>query len=617
MKSRWLLCVGALCAFSAAVGAFINPSFTPIDLVEQSESILLLEFTEVKDSGEVTAAVREALKGESEQTELTIDLLAGAFEAQGRGVMELIKQGNRQGMLFAGSYSEGEAGMGFAAGPAGYLHVGGYWAVLAQWEDIWEMEKTDPRMLGTWAGSTDMLLRAVRYIMEDPEATVPVVSGVSWAPEVLVAQTEGQVSEVAPIDLDLDGGTALFLAGSAGDRLFRYSDDGMAEITDALGLDSTSRLFAWGDFNGDDRLDLISWDGAALSLHARQADGTFAASPLDAGGALEDGCLSLQAVGTADGRTVLVAGTPGMPMLLTPSADGLDVRPLAEGEIPSDDLGEAGECFVADFDGDAVPDALQLWARGGLFYKGAADGTFAAPIRTDAATGGGRHGAALGDYDADGLLDVAVAGEVRNRIWQNQGEGRFAEMIDQSGEIAYIAKAGGVDADTGDFNNDGRQDILITYGTRMPPHPFFNRGFRSFGHARMVDLAQQKLLPQAGEGQQAACLGDFNGDGALDMVLVLKNGEVWMFPRQVEGGPALAVRPRLPAESAFSGPVNVLAWHFDRALGAWPLRVGEAPPLVGVPEAGLVMLRWQRPGGERQQREVIVEDGPVGVVLGD
>ena len=44
----------------------------------------------------------------------------------------------------------------------------------------WEMEKIDEKMLGTFSGGTDMLLRCITYVMTDPSAEVPVEEKVDW-----------------------------------------------------------------------------------------------------------------------------------------------------------------------------------------------------------------------------------------------------------------------------------------------------------------------------------------------------------------------------------------------------------------------------------------------------
>ena len=182
-----------------------------------------------------------------------------------------------------------------------------------------------------------------------------------------------------------------------------------------------------------------------------------------------------------------------------------------------------------------------------------------------------------------------------------------------SGEIPYISKPEGLDCATGDFNNDGRQDIFIAYQS-MAPQLFFNRGFRSFGHARDVDLSMQDQLKASHEGQLAGCLGDFNGSGAMDMALALKDGDIWMVPRKIDG-PVRSVTVALDNNSASAGAVVVTAKYFDRSLGAMVVRAGQ-PVFFGASGPGAVTLTWQLPGGEPQTKEVKVENKPVRFVIG-
>jgi hypothetical protein len=256
---------------------------------------------------------------------------------------------------------------------------------------------------------------------------------------------------------------------------------------------------------------------------------------------------------------------------------------------------------------------LRIFDRGGMFYKGQGGGKFADPVATNTGKGPGRYAMCLGDYDHDGKLDVFFTAEDRTRLYQNQGGGKFDELVSLSGEIPYISKPEGVACDTGDFNNDGRQDIFIGY-YRMGPQLFFNRGFRSFGHARDVDLSMQNQLEASHEGQQAGCLGDFTGSGAIDMALALKDGEVWLMPRKLDG-PARGVTVALAPDGAAKGPVLVTAKYFERDLGAKVVRPG-MPVFFGVPDPGAVTVSWQVPGGEQQERELAVENAAIRTVIG-
>jgi hypothetical protein len=149
----------------------------------------------------------------------------------------------------------------------------------------------------------------------------------------------------------------------------------------------------------------------------------------------------------------------------------------------------------------------------------------------------------------------------------------------------------------------------------MAPQVFFNRGFRSTGHAHALDLAERELLPQADAGQQAGCLADLNGDGAQDMVIVLSNGEGWIFYREVMDVLGLAARAVLPVGGDYAGPVTVVGWTYDRCLGARNVVPGTGEGFLGQIEAGPCKLTWRFPGGKPRQRETVVENEAVRVIL--
>jgi hypothetical protein len=211
----------------------------------------------------------------------------------------------------------------------------------------------------------------------------------------------------------------------------------------------------------------------------------------------------------------------------------------------------------------------------------------------------------VGDYDHDGLLDVFVAGEAGCGIWQNRGRLKFEEALEQSGEAAYITKPAAFGGVTCDINNDGRQDFLVSY-TRSAPQLFFNRGFRSFGHAHGVDLHEKALLAKASKGTSAGVVADFDGDGAQDMIVVLPDGEAWAFFRKVAGGSALSLSVALPADGTVTGPVSVTGWQGKRCLGTWNVVRGTSEAFFAPETKGPVTLRWTMPGGKAQEKKVVV-----------
>lgn len=616
--ARLLLWAGLVVAPATTGLALINPKFTPVDIVEQSGQILQLEAGPVDAAGGVPVRVVKSLKGEAPAGVLTLDLTK-TLEPQADALREAVGRERKQlGLLFI-EKPEKEAGAEAAGAPpapkaAGLLSVRGLWFRLAGAPNgRWLLDARDDQMQSCWAGGTDMLLRAVDYIRAEPHATVPATAGVGWASTKKVAAVEGKVRGMTMVDLGRREPRVLHALGEGGDHLFQWdaAKETLADVTAKRKLAATSRAAAWADFNADGRLDLASWDGRSLRLHLQKEDGAFEAK--ETGIELKE-CLGLAAIDVGvKGRMGILASTPALPMLLTPDADGaLKPAPLlAAGQagFPGADLGAARACLVADLDGDGLCDILQPFAGGALFYKGTKPGVFAPPqVLKDVRTGPGAAGAFLGDYDADGLLDVFVGAEEGCHLWQNLGGGKFEEALSYAGEAAYISKPRAIGGATGDVNSDGRQDILILYDDR-PPQVFFNRGFRAFGHAHELDVEEQNLLPEAGQGQQAGLLADLDGDGNQDMALALANGEIWIFLREATEPRAACVRAILPVGGPWGGPATVAGTSGRQALGAWNVVAGTAEAFFARRTPGPIQIRWQFAGAKPQEKTISAAEG--------
>jgi hypothetical protein len=429
---------------------------------------------------------------------------------------------------------------------------------------------------------------------------------------------------VRAADLHGGGKCVVHVASNKGDQLLRLSDDGKSaeNIAAARGLKSASLVATWCDADRNGRTDLASWDGKELKLWMQADDGTFIATPPLAGDALSAGVVSLAGLDCGEKGRFLVAGTTAGPVLVL--LDGQGGKPLAlpaatsrpddaDAKQDKNPLGLTGDCRVADFDGDAIPDVLNLGQAGALFYKGAGGGQFADPAKMDLPMGKGRHAATVGDFDMNGLLDILTCSAEGNLLYNNSGGGKFREMLAMSGEIEYIAKRNGIDAMTGDVSNDGRQDVAILYAN-TPPQVFFNRGFNSFGHARMLDVVETDVLVESAGGQQAGCLVDLNRDGALDWIIALDDGSVVMLPRKTDRGALAAVATIKPGKG-FAGPITVVGRQEGRCFGAYSISAGGSGALFGLHEPGPVSLEWTTPDGKKHTEDVFVDEGRVTVVL--
>lgn len=593
--------------------ALINPKFTPCDLVTQSQQILELKLAPAVDQ-KIQATVTRTLKGKEGVKTITLDLANQQAKEQTEAFTAALATRNQNDPVLFLVSSTPEAGEASAdASDTAFMHMDGAWVIFsAQKDGSWRLANYDNRqMRGTWQGGTDMLERVVKYVQDDPQAELPCADGVAWDDPCQFGKLEGKVNACAAVDLGGDGKMSLFVACDSGDRFFAYDSDGknFKDVTAAHATGSKSKLFAWGDFNSDGRVDLASSDGKTVTVYAQNAQGAFDQFARLDKDALKGEVVSLAplAAGSGDKAGILVGAESGM-LLWTPQ-DKAAPAVISDGSAAKD-FGKAGKCLVADFDGDNTPDIIQFFEKSSILCKGKAVGQFEAPVAGKLAVGTGRMDAFVGDYDADGLLDIITVSADSCRLWQNDGKFKFTECMMLSGEIGYKAAGGAIAGTTCDFNNDGRQDFVLFYSRPVNPQAFFNRGFRSFGFGAGLGDGLDRALPKDSDDrqqpQQAGCIGDFNGDGAQDMAVILASGECWLFPL-ASGGSALSVRGVLPMKSGFAGPLTVTGWRDKQCLGAWNVTAGSSEAFVAWKEPGTLTLKWQLPGAKPQAKEIVLE----------
>ena len=159
--------------------------------------------------------------------------------------------------------------------------------------------------------------------------------------------------------------------------------------------------------------------------------------------------------------------------------------------------------------GDAVPEASAPWFRESAAERGLdfqIDSGMATTPRLPEIVPGG--GAAL-DFDDDGWLDLYLlqaTGDGGNRLFRNLGDGRFEDVTEGSG----LADAGfAMGAATGDYDGDGDLDLFVS---NFGP----DRLFRNDGAGRFVDVTDMAGVGHPGFGASATFF-DADDDGDPDL----------------------------------------------------------------------------------------------------
>jgi FG-GAP-like repeat len=302
-----------------------------------------------------------------------------------------------------------------------------------------------------------------------------------------------------------------------------------------------------GDFNGDGRLDLagLALPGAGVILST--GDGTFGpratypvaeSSPQDiATGDFDgDGRLDLAVtINTPDNSLSLLGGngdgTFKAPVNF-PNTSGFDSPAIVATDLNNDGrldivIGHSIGCFTAPC----------VVARTISVMLGNGDGTFAPTREIEVGTGIAE--IAVGDFDRDGIKDLAIAGD-RAQLYRLRGVGDGTFV--QQPTITLVANnfaVDGSDVDVADFNGDSIEDLVVaiaTNGSRTAV--LIGNGSGGFGSPLILTDPGLNV-------PQFVAVGDYNLDGFQDLAMAMANGNSGLMQTRNGNG-----------DGTFQGPVN-------------------------------------------------------------
>jgi len=281
-----------------------------------------------------------------------------------------------------------------------------------------------------------------------------------------------------------------------------------------------------GDFNKDGILDLAIANSSDnnVSVLLGRGDGTFApapGSPFGTGGNLttavavgdfnNDGKLDIVATDLPGGLSGFFddffGSVGGNVSVFLGNGDG-----TFSGHKDSDGGGDfPGAVAVGDFNGDGKLDVVitNFSNKNISIQLGHGDGSFSQAQNSPIHIGNRPTSVAVGDFNLDGKLDIAVTNAEDNNvvILLGHGDGTFSPAPNSPlfTQLRPVAIA------VADFNHDGKPDLAVANLLSSTVSIFIGDGFGNF------NLGQQ--FP-AGRYPSGLAVADLDNDGKLDIAVV-------------------------------------------------------------------------------------------------
>jgi hypothetical protein len=212
---------------------------------------------------------------------------------------------------------------------------------------------------------------------------------------------------------------------------------------------------------------------------------------------------------------------------------------------------------------------------------------------------------AVADFDGDGWPDIYLANSAlgsRNRLFRNNHDGTFTDVAEKAGVADVNRDAGTLRAVFFDYDNDGREDLLLT--TSYCPKLFHNNGDGTF-----TDVTKKAGLDKHCGYAYAVNVFDYDGDGYLDIVigdyykpvdLSHPSTTKFMFNRLFwadNGGPITVYHNNRDGTfTPVPGALGIKSRGWSHAIGVYDLRHTGHPDLFFATDFNFDQLYYWRPG---------------------
>jgi enediyne biosynthesis protein E4 len=325
-------------------------------------------------------------------------------------------------------------------------------------------------------------------------------------------------------DYDRDGFPDLFIGTTFGNptgyspnELYHNRQDGTFELVPAAAFpaDIGGIGASWADYDNDGFLDLFVSKTGADAFYHNNGNGTF--SKITNAATMENaaGWASPWVDFNNDGLVDLFVANESSPNALFQNTGNGTFLKIANW-TPTGTLFSQGAAW-GDYDNDGLPDLVVANYLGNrnLLYHNEGSGRFTSISNSPVlSTPAESSVPAWGDYDNDGYLDLFIGTprSTNSALFHNNRDGTLT-LVTNSPVTADRGSSQG--AAWGDYDNDGHLDLLVA-GARL---------YHGNGHGTFTRITSGSLANE-GASRRTCAWVDYNRDGFLDVWVARTSGNL-------------------------------------------------------------------------------------------